>query len=233
MVSVTGEKVNTTSGEIARTIDGAQVREVALNGRNYLQLASLIPGAVVTNNDQLDLATSLSVTGQSINGNRGESNSLSIDGGNNLDSGSNGSQINNVGIDFIDEVKIQTSNFSAEYGRNSGASINVVTRSGKNSFSGSVFEFFRHDSLDAANYFSPKDSSGNPIKAKLRFNDFGGGVGGPIMKDKFFFFVGQEYKYIRRQTNPTRVLAADHGRAERRLLGAARRRRRHRRHHRR
>jgi hypothetical protein len=204
VVAVTGEKVNTTSGEIARTIDGSQVREVALNGRNYLQLASLIPGAVVTNNDQLDLATSLSVTGQSINGNRGESNSLSIDGGNNLDSGSNGSQVNNIGIDFIDEVKIQTSNFSAEYGRNSGASINVVTRSGKNSFNGSVFEFFRNDSLDAANYFSPKDASGNAIKAKLRFNDFGGAIGGPILKDKFFFFGGQEYKYIRRQTSPAR-----------------------------
>jgi hypothetical protein len=204
VVAVTGEKVNTTSGELARTIDGSQVREVALNGRNYLQLASLIPGAVVTNNDQLDLATSLSVTGQAINGNRGESNNLTVDGGSNLDSGSNGSQVNNVGIDFIDEVKIQTSNFSAEYGRNSGAAINVVTRSGKNTFNGSLFEFFRHDSLDAANYFSPRDASGNPIKAKLRFNDFGGAVGGPIRRDKFFFFVGQEYKYIRRQTNPTR-----------------------------
>jgi outer membrane receptor protein involved in Fe transport len=204
VVAVTGEKVNTTSGEIARTIDGSQVREVALNGRNYLQLASLIPGAVVTNNDQLDLATSLSVTGQSINGNRGESNSLSIDGGNNLDSGSNGSQVNNIGIDFIDEVKIQTSNFSAEYGRNSGASINVVTRSGKNTYNGSIFEFFRHDSLDAANHFSPRDASGNQIKAKLRFNDFGGALGGPIVRDKFFFFGGQEYKYIRRQTSPAR-----------------------------
>ena len=204
VVAVTGEKVNTTSGELARTIDGSQVREVALNGRNYLQLASLIPGAVVTNNDQLDLATSLSVTGQAINGNRGESNNLTVDGGSNLDSGSNGSQINNVGIDFIDEVKIQTSNFSAEYGRNSGAAINVVTRSGKNTFNGSVFEFFRHDSLDAANYFSPRDASGKQIKAKLRFNDFGGGLGGPIQRDKFFFFAGQEYKYIRRETSPTR-----------------------------
>ena len=204
VVAVTGEKVNTTSGELARTIDGSQVREVALNGRNYLQLASLIPGAVVTNNDQLDLATSLSVTGQAINGNRGESNNLTVDGGSNLDSGSNGSQINNVGIDFIDEVKIQTSNFSAEYGRNSGAAINVVTRSGKNTFNGSVFEFFRHDSLDAANYFSPRDASGKQIKAKLRFNDFGGGVGGPIQRDKFFFFAGQEYKYIRRETAPAR-----------------------------
>jgi hypothetical protein len=224
VTAVAGETVNTTSGEIARTIDGEQVRDVALNGRNYLQLASLIPGATVTNNDQLDLATSLSVTGQSINGNRGESNSLTVDGGNNLDSGSNGSQINNVGIDFIDEVKIQTSNFSAEYGRNSGASINVVTRSGQNQVFGSVFEFFRDDALDSPNYFSPTDENGNKIQAALRFNDYGGAVGGPVIKDRFFFFVGQEYKHIRRQTSPTRrslpTTAELDGNFDARLAGA-------------
>jgi hypothetical protein len=202
VVAVSSEKVNTTSGEIARVVDGAQVRELALNGRNYLELVSLIPGVAVTNDDQLDLATSLSVSNQSINGNRGVANSLNVDGGSNLDSGSNGSQINNVGIDFIQEVKIQTSNFSAEYGRSSGAAINVVTRSGTNRYSGSAFEFFRHDSLDAANYFAPRDASGKPIKGRLRFHDFGGAVGGPIQRGKLFFFVGQEYKYIRRPANP-------------------------------
>lgn len=202
VVAVTSEKVNTTSGEIARVIDGEQVRELALNGRNYLQLVSLIPGAAVTNDDQLDLATSLSVTGQSINGNRGAANSLNVDGGSNLDSGSNGSQINNVGIDFIQEVKIQTSNFSAEYGRSSGAAINVVTRSGTNKFRGSAFEFFRHDSLDAANFFAPKDAAGNAIKGRLRFHDVGGAFGGPIKRGRLFFFVGQEHKYIRRAVNP-------------------------------
>jgi outer membrane receptor protein involved in Fe transport len=97
--------------------------------------------------------TSLS-TSQPINGNRGNANNLTVDGGFNLDSGSNNSQINNVGIDFIQEVKIQTSNFSAEYGRNSGASINVITKSGGNQFHGSAFEFLRNDKLDANNYFS-------------------------------------------------------------------------------
>ena len=120
--------MNRTSGEVARTIDGDQVRDMALNGRNYMQLASIIPGAALLNDDSLDLTTSLSTAGQAINGARPNSTSLNIDGGNNLDSGSNGSQINNVGIDFIQEVKIQTSNFSAEYGRQSGSSVNVVTQ---------------------------------------------------------------------------------------------------------
>lgn len=201
VVSV-GEMVNRTSGEIARTIDGTQVRDMALNGRNYLQLASIIPGAALLNDDSLDLTTSLSTTGQSINGSRGNSSSLLIDGGTNLDSGSNGSQINNVGLDFIQEVKLQTSNFSAEYGRQSGAAINVITRSGTNRFSGSAFEFFRNDKMDAANYFSPLAADGKKIKQRLRFNDYGGAFGGPLKKDKMFFFVGQEYKNIRRQTNP-------------------------------
>jgi Carboxypeptidase regulatory-like domain len=202
VVSVRGDTVNRTSGEIARTIDGNQVRDLALNGRNYVQLASLVPGAALLNDDQLDLTTSLSTSGQSINGNRPVSNSLLVDGGTNNDSGSNASQINNVGIDFVREVQIQTSNFSAEYGRQAGAVINVVTRSGANRFSGSLFEFVRHDGMDAPNYFSPLDASGEKIKQKLRFHDYGGALGGPLRRDRFFFFVGQEYKYIRRQTNP-------------------------------
>ena len=202
VMSVAGESVNRTSGEISRTIDGAQVRDMALNGRNYLQLASIIPGAALLNDDSLDLTTSLSTTGQSINGSRGNSSSLLIDGGTNLDSGSNGSQINNVGLDFIQEVKIQTSNFSAEYGRQAGSAINVITRSGTNRIAGSAFEFFRHDGLDAPNYFSPAGADGKKIKQRLRFHDYGGAFGGPIRKDRMFFFVGQEYKHIRRQTNP-------------------------------
>src|SRR6185503_15618079 len=100
------------------------------------------PGAPLLTDDPLALMTDLGVN-QPINGNRGNANMLTVDGGFNLDSGSNNSQINNVGIDFIQEVKIQTSNFSSEYGRTSGASINVVTRSGGNKFFGSAFEFLR------------------------------------------------------------------------------------------
>src|SRR5512139_1274866 len=119
VTAVIGETVNRTRGEVARTIDSQQIKDLAFNGRNYLELASLIPGAVATDFDPLALATSLSVTGQSINGSRGNTNNLTVDGTSNLDSGSNGSQINNVSLSFIDQVKIQTSNFSAELGRNS------------------------------------------------------------------------------------------------------------------
>jgi Carboxypeptidase regulatory-like domain len=191
-----GETVNSTSGELARVIDQSQVQELALNGRNYMQLTTLIPGAPLLNDDQLALMTDLSVN-QPINGNRGNSNLLSIDGGFNLDSGSNNSQINNVGIDFIREVAVKTSNASADYGRNSGASINVVTRSGSNEFHGSVFEFLRNDKLDANNFFNNTRDVERPA---LRYNNFGFSFGGPIIKDKFFFFGGMEWKYIRRMT---------------------------------
>src|SRR6266446_3892166 len=192
-----GESVNTTSGEVARVVDSRQVQNLALNGRNYMQLVTLIPGAVILDEDQLALTTSLSISQAAINGNRPNYNSLSVDGGFNMDSGSNNSQVNNVGIDFIQEVKIQTSNFSAEYGRNAGASVNIVTRGGGNAYHGSVFEFLRNDKLDSRFFFSPG-------KGKLRFNNFGWNFNGPIKKDKLFFFVGQEYKRIRLDSAPVK-----------------------------
>jgi hypothetical protein len=190
-----GEMVNTTSGELARVVDRRQVQNLALNGRNYMQLVTLVPGAAILDEDQLALTTSLSISQAAINGNRPNYNSLSVDGGFNMDSGSNNSQVNNVGIDFIQEVKIETSNFSAEYGRNAGAAVNIVSRGGGNSYHGSVFEFLRNDKFDARNYFSPK-------KTKLRFNNFGWNFNGPIKKDKLFFFGGQEYKLIRQDSAP-------------------------------
>lgn len=201
VVASSGETVNSTSGEVARVIDQSQVQELALNGRNYLQLTTLIPGAPLLTDDPLALMTDLSVN-QPINGNRGNTNLLTVDGGFNLDSGSNNSQINNVGIDFIREVSVRTSNFSAEYGRNSGASINVVTRSGENRFHGSAFEFLRNDKLDANNFFNKARAVEIP-KPSLRYNNYGWSFGGPIIKDKFFFFGGIEWKSIRRFTAST------------------------------
>jgi hypothetical protein len=197
IVAAAGETVNTTSGEVARVIDRQQVQNLALNGRNYIQLLSLVPGVALLNDDQLELTTSLATGNQSINGNRGQTNNVTVDGGFNLQSGSNASQINNVGIDYIQEVKIQTSNFSAEYGRNSGAQVSLVTRSGENDFHGSAFEFLRNDKLDARSFFAP-------VRPTLRFNNFGYSIGGPIVKDKLFFFGGEEWKYIRRLSSAQR-----------------------------
>ena len=192
MAAVAGETINRTSGEIARVVDSTQVQNLALNARNYLQLATLIPGSALTDFNPLAATTSLGTGTQAINGNRGGANNLNVDGVFNLASGSNSSMVNNVGIDFIQEVKLQTSNFSAEYGRNSGASINVVTKSGTNEFRGSVFEYLRNDKLDAKDFFAAR-------KGKLRFNDYGGTLGGPIQKGKLFFFGGVEYKKIRQE----------------------------------
>ena len=202
--AVTGEAVNRTSGEVARTIDQTQIRDLAFNGRNYLELASLIPGAVATDFDPLALATSLSVTGQSINGSRGNTNNLTIDGTSNLDSGSNGSQVNNVSLSFIEQVKIQTSNFSAEVGRNSGAAINVVTRSGTNRLSGTARYDIRDEKFDEPNYFAARDAAGNRTKPPLEFKNFEAALGGPIVRNKVFFFGGQQRRTINRFTNPSR-----------------------------
>jgi hypothetical protein len=196
VTSVAGETINTTSGELAHVIDTKQVEALPLNGRNYMQLMTLIPGAVVTNSDNFSVTTSLASTGQVINGNRSDSSNLTVDGAFNQAAGSNGSLINNVGADFIQEVKIETSNFSAEYGRTSGPVFNIVTKSGTNKFHGSAFEFVRNNLFDARPFFSA-------YKTHLVYNDFGGGVGGPILHDRLFFFFGEEVKRLRQQQTPT------------------------------
>jgi len=197
-VSVHGETVNTVSGEIARVVDREQVQNLALNGRQYLQLASLVPGAPLLDDNALNIMTGLGIN-TSVNGSRTNTSLLTVDGGFNMDSGSNNSQISNVGIDFIEEVSIKTANFSAEYGRNSGANINVVTRSGSNDFKGSAYEYHRNDNLDGNDFFS---NARGVDKARLRYNDFGWSLGGPIQRNKLFFFAGEEWKKIRRFTTP-------------------------------
>jgi hypothetical protein len=196
-VRATGETVNTISGEISRTIDSEQVQDLALNERNYVQLVSLIPGAALTAMDQTALTTGMSTAVANVNGNRTDGNLFTVDGGYNMDSGSNGTQLDNVGIDFVREVAVQTSNYSAEYGRNDGASVNVVTKSGGDKFHGSLFEYVRNDVFDAKNSFST-----NASKPPLRYNDFGWSLGGPIKKAKLFFFAGEEWKRLRLAASP-------------------------------
>ena len=162
-----------------------------------MELLTLVPGAIVTNPDQFSVNTSLSATQQTVNGHRTNQNNMTVDGLGNLDGGSNGSLINNVSPDFIQEVKIQTSNFSAEYGRSAGVSFGLMTKTGTNRFHGVLFENFRNDALDARNFFSPS-------KQALRFNDFGWNLGGPVRKSKVFFFVGQEWKRLRQEQAPSR-----------------------------
>ena len=197
-VAATTESLNSVSAEISQVVDKNQVDNLALNGRSYMELLTLVPGAVITNPDQFSVLTSLSATNQSVNGHRTNSNNMTVDGMVNLDGGANGSLINNVSPDFTQEVKIQTSNFSASYGRSSGVAFNLVTKYGTNDIHGAAFEYFRNDALDARNFFSPSNT-------ELRFNDFGYDVGGPIKKNKIFFFVGEEWKRLRQQGAPIRT----------------------------
>jgi len=200
-VTASGETVNTVSGELARTVDSQQVQNLALNERNYVQLVSLVPGAALTAFDQTSLTTGMSTTSSSVNGRRADGNNFTVDGGFNLDSGSNATQLDNVGIDFIQQVSIKTSNFSAEYGRNSGASVNVVTRSGGNQFHGTAFEYLRNNVFDAIppnnKVNIPPGTPTKNLESILRYNDFGWNFGGPIIHKKLFFFVGEEWKRIR------------------------------------
>jgi hypothetical protein len=201
-----GATVNTTSAEISTTVDSHQVQSLALNERNYVQLVSLIPGSALTSFDQTALTTGMSTTASSVNGRRADSNLFTVDGGFNLDSGSNGTQLDNVGIDFIREVAVQSSNYSAEYGRMAGASVNVVTKSGGNQFHGALFEFVRNDMFDAINAASKLNAAPatavSKLRPSLRFNDFGWDVGGPIVRNKLFFFAGQEWKKVRISQSP-------------------------------
>src|SRR5581483_7046632 len=177
------------------------VSDLPLNGRDFGKLVALVPGATV---EPSGVAAIQSGFGQfAINGSRDRSNNYTLDGTDNNDPFFNNSAFNQTGIggapasllpiDAIQEFNLQ-SQFSAEYGRNTGSVVNIITKSGTNSVHGTAFEFLRNDMLDARNYFNRAlDQSGNSIpKSAFRNNQFGASVGGPILRDKTFFFGAYE-----------------------------------------
>jgi len=173
------ETVNQTVGS---TVTGAAIQQAPLNGRNVLDLAKLQPGVTETNGDSTAAGTF------SIAGGRSDSVTFLLDGGLNNDLLDN-SVVFNPNPDTIAEFRILESNYSAEYGRNGGGIVSVVTKSGTNEFHGSAFEFLRNDALNANSYLN--NSEGNP-RDVLKRNQYGGTVGGPIRKDKLFVFVGYQ-----------------------------------------
>src|SRR5260370_18731582 len=208
-VKAIGDTVNTTSGEISTTIDFQQVQDIALNERHYETLVTLIPGAQINITAPTSLlAGSIQSTGLAFfNGQRNDEALYAVDGGFNLDSGSNNSAFNDLGIDFIREVDIQSSNFSAEYGRSASAQVNVVTRSGGDQYHGTAFEYVRNQIFDAANAGTKltalPGTASIVLRPPLRYNDWGWDFGGPIKRGKLFFFGGQEWKRLRAPQNPS------------------------------
>ena len=186
VADVTG--VQTRSGELSFLVTETQVRDLPLNGRNYTDLAFLQPGVIAFPYRDGGSVVAHGL-GASINGQDPRSNVYLLDGTlmNDFTNSPAGSAAGTaLGTEMVHEFRVETNAYSAEYGRNYGGQINVITKSGSNDFHGSAFEYHRNDSLDARNYFDGDE------KPEFRRNQFGFTLGGPIKKDRTFFFVGYE-----------------------------------------
>lgn len=208
-------------------IDGTQVRQLPLNNRNFLQLATLSAGVTSALPSQIGFG-GLSVVSLSINGGRTSAINYLVDGSRNVDTGSNLTLLTVPSVDAISEFTVLTSNYAPEFGRNGGGVINVVTRSGTNDFNGTIYEFLRNDVLNTRSPFQTSPipglnrANGEPrFVQPLRYNDFGYTVGGPVFLPRFgeggpalyngrnrsFFFFSQEFRRVRASSSPVGAVA--------------------------
>src|ERR1700730_12050036 len=196
-VTTEASAVELASSDIGAVVSANTVRELPLNGRSWTDLATLQPGVDT-------IYTQPSFASGSDRGNRGFGQQLTISGArpqqnnyrldgvslNDYANGAPGSVLGgNLGVDAIREFSVLTSNYSAEYGKTSGGVVNAITRSGTNAFHGSGYEFLRNSRLDAANFF---ENAGGVPRAPFKRNQFGGAIGGPIIKNRTFFFADYE-----------------------------------------
>jgi len=199
-------QVQTTTNTLGATISSKEVADLPVNGRDFTKFLVLAPGATGDPSGATDSPGSFGLF--SANGNRGRANNYLLDGTDMNDGYRNLPAINEAGVfgtpatilplETISEAAI-LSNFEAEYGRNSGAVVNIVTKSGTNDFHGSVFEFFRNNKLDARNFFNPKPDP----ETAFRNNQFGGALGGPIIRNRTFFYFAYEGQRERVGLNST------------------------------
>src|SRR5262245_41658606 len=199
-------QVETTSNTLGGTITSRKVADLPVNGRDFTKYLTMVPGATGDPSGATDSPGSFGLF--SANGNRGRANNFLLDGTDMNDGYRNLPAINEAGvfgtpatilpIEAISEAAI-LSNFEAEYGRNSGAIVNIVTKSGTNDFHGVLFEFFRNDKLDARNVFNPKPDA----QTAFRNNQFGGALGGPILSNRTFFYAAYEGQRERVGLNST------------------------------
>src|SRR6266481_2169228 len=196
-VNATEVAVETANPSLGQVITSQEVAQLPLNGRDFVQLATLTPGATAESNPNsfFTQAASSEVAARgsfslSVGGSRPNSTDWVLDGvdNNELTAGGIGTFSS---IDDIQEFKVLTYNYSAEYGTRAGPTVLVTTKSGSNAFHGSLFEFLRNTSLDAKSFFATSPE-------KFNLNQYGGSIGGPIRKNKTFFFVDGEQKYQRR-----------------------------------
>jgi len=192
-ITVQGEglaQVDTQSSELSGTITGKEMVQLPLNGRNFTQLVTLVPGVSNQTGQDEGVVGGNGSIAYSFNGGRTEYNNWEVDGGDNMDNGANASINVYPSVDAIEEVQVMTSNYGAQYGGNGSGMVEVETKSGTNQFHGSVYEFARNELFNAHNYF---DVPGTP-KAGYKKHDFGYSLGGPIWKNHTFFFWSQEFR---------------------------------------
>jgi hypothetical protein len=189
-VTTEAAQVETQSTQMGEVIEGSKMTSVPLNGRNYIDLLALQPGVSPYKNDDTTSGVGVDPTTlsgdqtngtQSVNGGRLGSNGFMVNGADAQEGVHNGAAIL-PNLDSISEFRIITNNFDAEYGNFSGGQVNVVTKSGTNQFHGALFDFLRNTDFDAANFFAGGQ------RGDFKQNQFGGTIGGPIKKDKVFFF---------------------------------------------
>ncbi len=190
-VNAAAPLLQSESSALGEVVESRRIADLPLNGRDYTQLVALTTGVtkVTESGNGLTGGAVSASNGNAggafaVNGTRGLLNNYILDGIDN-NSNDNGGSVLKTNVDAIEEFKVQTSNYSAEFGRSGGAVINATTKSGANAFHGTVFDFLRNSALDARGFFEPADSP----KAPFRQNQFGSTFGGPIKRNKLFFFV--------------------------------------------
>ncbi|MGE0455536.1 MAG: carboxypeptidase regulatory-like domain-containing protein [Vicinamibacteria bacterium] len=204
-VSAAAQMIQATP-QVQNLMGSTQVQELPLNNRNFVQLATLVPGVNSSLADEVGIGLTSTVS-LSIAGARRNAVNWFVDGASNVDVGSNITLLSTPTLESIEEFKIITSSYAAEWPRSGGGIINVVTKSGSNTFRGSAYEYYRNDALNANSFF--RKQSTNPdlrdAPAKLDYHNFGATLGGPVIKDELFFFGSAEWRKIERA--PTSLTA--------------------------
>jgi hypothetical protein len=214
VVTASAVQIETQTATAGGLVSSVEVRELPLNNRNFLQLVTLLPGVSSTMTDQVYIGVT-NPFGQtnslklSINGGRTSENAFTIDGADNVDRGSNLTLLNYPSVDAIAEFKVLRNHYSAEYGRDAAAQVNIITKSGTHDFHGNAYEFFRNDLFNANTFFNnlagrftsdtshtapdvivaagdPRDGKERVPRPLLRYNDFGYTIGGPLYIPKVY-----------------------------------------------
>jgi hypothetical protein len=211
-VTVTGNitRVETETAAISDVVTGTQISNLELNGRNFVLLAMLVPGANLQNGTNTTQVGVYGGLGISFNGGRTQYNNWEIDSGPNTDEGSAGTLNTYPSLDTIGEFRISTSNYGADMGKHAGATIEVATKAGTKDFHGSVFDYVRNDKFDANPWFINRGAIGkaNAPKTPRKWNDYGYNIGGPFYipgvyntdKSKTFFFWSENWRKYREGT---------------------------------